>query len=381
MPVLTCGGMRYQHSWDDVDPGGIPAAAQANLEAAVRRALEVGINHIETARGYGTSEVQLGRILPGLARERIIVQTKVEPTADPAQFLAGFERSLRNLGLDHVDLLALHGINNPELLEWSLRDGGCLEAAEALRRQGRARHLGFSTHAPPELILRAVESGRFDYVNLHWYWVNPFTWPAVEAAAARDMGVLVISPNDKGGKLYEPPPKLVELCAPLHPMQFNLLYCLGRPEVHTLSIGAARPGDYDCHLAALDRYPEAAAAGAPVAARLEAEMVRVLGADWCANWWRGIPDERELPGRINVHEILRLWNLATALDMVEFARMRYNLLGNADHWAPGRNAAEFDAAALRAALCANPFADRIPGILREAHGLLFTAPARRLSES
>ena len=43
------------------------------------------------------------------------------------------------------------------------------------------------------------------------------------------MGVFIISPNDKGGKLYEPPPKLTELCAPLTPMQFNDLYCLARP--------------------------------------------------------------------------------------------------------------------------------------------------------
>src|SRR5512140_3642102 len=60
MPVLSCGGMRYQHKWSDVEPNEIPPDNQANLEAAVHRALELGINHIETARGYGTSEMQLG---------------------------------------------------------------------------------------------------------------------------------------------------------------------------------------------------------------------------------------------------------------------------------------------------------------------------------
>jgi predicted aldo/keto reductase-like oxidoreductase len=49
------------------------------------------------------------------------------------------------------------------------------------------------------------------------------------------MGVFIISPNDKGGKLYDPPAKLVDLCPPLTPMQFNALYCLARPQVHTLS--------------------------------------------------------------------------------------------------------------------------------------------------
>ncbi len=381
MPVLTCGGMRYQHDWKDVPPEKIPAANQANLEATIRRALELGIKHIETARGYGSSEMQLGRILPELPRDEIIVQTKVAPTADPAEFEKTLEQSMAYLGLDHIDLLGLHGINNDELLDQSVRPGGCLEVAEKFREQGRVRHIGFSTHGPTDLIVRAIETGRFDYVNLHWYWVNEFSWPAVEAATRHDMGVFIISPNDKGGKLYEPPEKLVELCRPLHPMQFNALWCLARPEVHTLSIGAARPSDFDSPLEALAHYRQAGALTAPIAARLDAAMIDALGADWCANWWRGIPDQSALPGNVNVHEILRLWNYATALDMVEFAKMRYNLLGNAEHWFPGNTAATFDDSAMRDALKDNPFAGRIPPILREAHALLFTKPEKRLSES
>lgn len=382
MPVLTCGGMRYQEAWNDLPPEKIPAANQENLEATIRRALEHGINHIETARGYGTSEMQLGRILPTLPRDEIIVQTKVAPTADPAEFLETFEQSMDYLGLDHVDLLGVHGINNPELLDWSVREGGCMEVAEKLREQGRVRHIGFSTHGPNDLIVRAIETGRFDYVNLHWYWVNEFNAPAVEAATRHDMGVFIISPNDKGGKLYEPTPKLLELCQPLHPMQFNILWCLANPKVHTLSIGPARPGDFDAGTDALaGHYGQAAEVTAPIAARLEAAMHDALTEEWCRNWWRGIPDEADMPGNINVHEILRLWNYATALDMVEFAKMRYNLLGNAEHWFPGNNAAEFDDATLRKTLDANPFADRIPGILRDAHTLLFTQPVKRLSES
>ena len=98
-------------------PDEIPADNQANVEATIQRALELGINHIETARGYGTSEMQLGRILPTLPRDKIIVQTKVSPKADAREFLRTFDTSLDYLRLDHVDLLALHGINNRELLD------------------------------------------------------------------------------------------------------------------------------------------------------------------------------------------------------------------------------------------------------------------------
>jgi predicted aldo/keto reductase-like oxidoreductase len=61
--------------------------------------------------------------------------------------------------------------------------------------------------------------------------------------------------------------------------------------------------------------------------------------------------------------------------------MRYNLLGNAGHWFPGVNAAEFDEAALLDTLSGSPFAGRIPEILREAHAMLFTEPKKPLIES
>ena len=54
MPVISCGGMRYQESWKTGDP--VSDENQQNLEACIFKALDLGINHIETARGYGTSE-------------------------------------------------------------------------------------------------------------------------------------------------------------------------------------------------------------------------------------------------------------------------------------------------------------------------------------
>lgn len=381
MPVFSCGGMRYQQSWSDVPWDQVDTAGQKNLEATIQRSVELGINHIETARGYGSSEMQLGPVLRSFPREKLIVQTKVMPKPTAAEFRETFETSMRYLGLEHVELLSLHGINHMGHLDETLRPGGCLEVCRELQRSGRVRHIGFSSHATPEVISAAIRSDEFDYVNLHWYFVNDLNRACVAEAAQRDMGVFIISPNDKGGKLYLELPTLRPLCAPLTPMQFNDLYCLARPEVHTLSLGAARPSDFDEHIAALEHYDRAAAVVEPIERRIREVIERVAGADWCRKWFTRLPEFNEVPGGVNLLEILRIWTYAKPLGLTEWARFRYNMLGNADHWFPGEHVAKLNWEGLPAVIRNSPFADRIPAILSEAHELFHDAPVKRLSQT
>ncbi len=380
MPVLTCGGMRYQQSWKEDSPEPLDAASQANLEATVRRAVAAGINHIETARGYGSSEYQLGRVLPAFPRDTLLVQTKIGPRDSADAFLRTFDHSLRLLQLDYVDLLSVHGINTPELLDQTLHRG-TLDACRRLQAEGRARHIGFSTHGPTAVIVAAIETGAFSYVNLHWFYFDRLNEPALAAAQARDMGVFIISPNDKGGKLYAPPAKLTRLCAPLTPMGFNDLFCLAHPAVHTLSIGATRPSDYDAHLAMLPLLAEPEAHLAPIVKRLQDELAQCLGADWAAHWQADLPPVERVPGEVPLYQVLRLYNLAKAYDMVDYAQMRYNLLGSGDHWFPGNKVNKLKWSRLPDCLSGYPFADRLPAILREAHDWFNATDKRRLSQS
>jgi predicted aldo/keto reductase-like oxidoreductase len=163
-------------------------------------------------------------------------------------------------------------------------------------------------------------------------------------------------------------------------MAFNNLWCLSRPEVHTLSVGAARPSDFDAHLESLEFYDDAAEIVKPIEQKLRREMEKVLGDDWCRNWAEGLPPYVEVPGEVNLQEILRLWSYSKALDLVEWGKMRYNLMGNAGHWFPGANAAEAKIAKIRTVLGNYRFAARIGEILEEAHALLHASPKKRLSE-
>ncbi len=368
MPVLSLGGMRFQQSWSDLPAAEITAESQANLRALLERAVAAGMHHIETARHYGSSERQLGWLLAEVPDPQRILQTKVPPQADAAAFEQELATSFERLGVERVDLLAIHGINLREHLEHTLRPGGCLAVARRWQAEGRVGSIGFSTHAPLPLIEEAIASDAFDYVNLHWYYIRQDNLPAIEAAAAHDMGVFVISPTDKGGHLHTPSARLLELCSPLHPIVFNDLFCLHCSQVHTLSLGASRPADLDLHLQAVAQLHQADRLLQPILERLEQARRHTLGDAWLASWAEGLPPWQDTPGQLNLPVLLWLHNLLEAWDLESFARARYGLLGNGGHWFPGANADAFDQevseAQLRAVLAGSPWAERIPGILR-----------------
>ena len=179
------------------------------------------------------------------------------------------------------------------------------------------------------------------------------------------MGVFIISPTDKGGHLHSPSDRLLELCAPLHPIVFNDLFCL-KILGSTHRVGAAHPRIWiylrpwivcpmpiDIH-----RFSNVCCAAA----------VDALGVQWLRTWHNGLPSWRDTPGKINLPVLLWLHNLVEAWDLESFAKARYRLLGQGGHWFPGANAEmldrDVDAADLRSALANSPWRDRIPSLLR-----------------
>ena len=382
MPVLSLGGMRFQQSWSDLPADQISAESQANLRATLERAIATGFHHLETARYYGSSERQLGWLLPELTDPARILQTKVPPYDDPAAFEADLQCSFERLGVQRVDLLAIHGLNLPDHLEQTLRPGGCLAVARRWQAEGRVGSVGFSTHGPLPLILEAIASDGFDYVNLHWYFIRQDNRPAIEAAIAHDMGVFLISPTDKGGHLHTPSPRLLELCAPLHPIVFNDLFCLSAPGVHTISVGAARPTDLDLHLEAVRLLPQAPQLLPPIVARLEAARREALGEAWLSSWQQGLPAWQDTPGEINLQTLLWLHNLVEAWGLEGYARARYGLLGAGSHWFPGANADALDQSVteqqLSQALVASPWREQIPPLLRRLRQRVGGSRSQRL---
>jgi len=172
MPVLSLGGMRFQQSWKDLDPKEIDNQQQDILRKTIKHASQKGMHHIETARHYGTSERQIGWAFGQIDDPKRILQTKIPPNIDPSIFEQELELSMSRLGSKKIDLLAIHGINLPEHLDMTIRPNGCLQIVRQWQKDGLVDHVGFSTHANVELIIKTIETGLFDYVNLHWYFIR-----------------------------------------------------------------------------------------------------------------------------------------------------------------------------------------------------------------
>lgn len=164
-------------------------------------------------------------------------------------------------------------------------------------------------------------------------------------------------------------------------MVFNDLFCLSHPQIHTLSVGAARPSDFDQHLETLPLLGRADEILPDILARLENQAIASLGEDWAKTWQLGLPTYDQTPHQINIPVILWLRNLVIAYDMIEYGKARYNLMGNGGHWFPGQKADRLTEVDLRNVLRLSPHRKHILQYLQEADNLLGGAAVQRLSTS
>jgi uncharacterized protein len=366
LSVITLGGMRYVNGWTS-PPDQLPPATVEQCADMVRQALDAGVNHIETAKGYGKSEHCYGRVLSelGVPRDRYYFMTKGAPeTAEDTH--RQLEAQLRALRLDHIDLYAWHGINTPRRYAAAVAKGGPVEVLRRYQEQGVIGSVGFSTHGSVRVITDAIATDLFDFVNLHYYYFFQRNWGAVLQAAAHDMGVFIISPNDKGGQLFNAPPELRELTAPLTPIQFNARFCLKTPHVHTLSFGMTETAHVQEMLGTFPVSMPASDADLAIERRLNAQVDALSSYD-------GFELEGD-PSGINIPEVLRFRRMLRCFGMREFGRYRYNMFQPDSEWFWGEFATDENLARVdRARLPAN-----VPVIemLRETHRELFAPKGR-----
>jgi predicted aldo/keto reductase-like oxidoreductase len=362
LSVFSLGTMRY-------------LTDSENVQQTIEKALSLGINHLETARGYGDSEAYLGKaIKAGLSvpRNQIYITTKIPPTPDADTMRRYIDESLNRLNLDYLDCLGIHGLNTWQHLEWVQAKNGCMQAVEEAINDGRVRHIGFSTHGSLDVILAAINTDFFEFVNLHYYYFFQHNAPAIQLATEKDMGVFIISPADKGGKLYTPPQTLKELCYPFTPLNLNYRFLLSDNRINTLSIGPAKPEELVISPELFDSPNELTKAEIDIFEKLENQENNVLLTNKCSQCYACLP----CPENIHIPEVLRLRNLALAYDMKDYGEYRYGMFENAGHWFPGMKANRCTECGDCLPKC--PENLDIPTLLKDTHERLQGKAGRRL---
>ncbi len=364
--VITLGGMRYHHGWEQ-PRDQVPTDMREQCARMTQLALDSGVNHIETAHGYGKSEHCYGLVLNDdlkIPRDRYWLMTKGGPqTADECKRVV--DEQLKGLKTDHIDFYGWHGINTAEIMRTATAKGGPVEQLHRFREQGVIGKVGFSTHGPLDVVMDSVATGLFEFVNLHYYYFFQRLRGVVDYAGAKGLGVFIISPNDKGGQLFNSPPLLHQLCAPLTPIQFNARWCLKHPEISTLSFGMTEPS----HVAEMNGiFP----ASVPLSARdlaIQLKLDARIALD-PQSAWDGYECAAD-PSGINIPEVLRFRRMQKCWDMTDFGKYRYNMLEAKGHWFPGHYASPDLVAKVDDTKA--PHGVPLKSMLNEAHQAFFKA--------
>ncbi len=201
---------------------------------AVRDALELGYDHVDTARAYG-NEPQVGQGLhdSGRNRDEIFLTTKLwYAQLSAIEVHDQVEQSLRDLRTEYIDLLLIHWPNPRVPIAETL--GAMAEAQEA----GRVRHLGVSNFPSP-LLREALDHAPLicDQVEYHPYLGQP---QVLELARERDLMVTAYSPLARGAALQDPILREIGEAHGKNPAQVVLRWLLDQPNVAAIPKASSR---------------------------------------------------------------------------------------------------------------------------------------------
>lgn len=251
-------GMEY--GLKEGDESTVPEESDARR--LLNRALDSGVNFIDTAAEYGNSEEIIGRALEG-RRSDYFLATKclhrldegLDYAASRRSMSESIDRSLSRLRTDHIDLLQVHGRDNLELELRMIRDGEAMDELEKARKAGKVRYLGYSSYSE-EAALEAVGDGRWDALQIACNILDRrYLKRVVPEAQRHGVGVVVRSALLKGAlteksrfmperlkPLVEHVDRLIEIQASTRYSlpELALRFVLSIPDISTIIVGADR---------------------------------------------------------------------------------------------------------------------------------------------
>jgi len=177
--------------------GGIklPRISEDEAAACVNRAIDLGINFIDTARCYGNSEEKIGRVMAKRRDEVVLASKVIRRSRKEAE--EDIATSLKLLQTDCIDLYQIHDVSARENYEKAIGPDGALDAVRAARDKGQVRFIGVSGH-DIDILLEAIETGWFDTVQVAHNLANTGAAQTL-LPRARELNVGVVNMKPLGG--------------------------------------------------------------------------------------------------------------------------------------------------------------------------------------
>lgn len=180
--------------------GGVPIQRLSEDEAVavVRGCLDLGVNFIDTANSYTTSEERIGRAIRGRREELVLATKSFARTRDLVE--QHLELSLERLGVESIDLFQFHGVSDYESLKAVLNPNGPIAVLRDAKAAGRIRHIGVTSHST-DVAIEAVKSDQFETIQVPFNFIT--CEPAdqlLPLAREHDVGFIAMKPL-AGGRL------------------------------------------------------------------------------------------------------------------------------------------------------------------------------------
>lgn len=209
----------------------------------IRAAIDEGIAYFDSARAYAGSETYYGLVWPEHAEERVrVIQTSKSAKRDKRGALADLDQTLKNMGIDHLDLWQIHDVRTEEDLKMISRPGGALEAFEEAKASGRTRFIGVTGHHDPNILRRAIKEWPVDSVLMPINPVEAVLGGFMDSAlsAAMERGIAVIGMKVLGSSHYIFPeadvtPEVLIRFALSQPISVAIVGCSSASHVRTLA--------------------------------------------------------------------------------------------------------------------------------------------------
>jgi predicted aldo/keto reductase-like oxidoreductase len=185
---------------------------EAESEAIINRAIDLGVNYIDSAAGYGngTSEKHIGRVIKTRRKEAFITSKTADRSYDGSMRL--LERTLASLNTDHLDLWQIHNLQTREQLEQIFAKDGAMRALQQAREQRMTNFLGVTGHYEPNVLVEAIKRFPFDTilmaVNAADRHYLSFIEHLLPSAQEMKMGIIGMKVATRGRVLssWTPPP-------------------------------------------------------------------------------------------------------------------------------------------------------------------------------